>query len=329
MSIFIYIAAPGTESIYILKLSQKKYLTKIQQINTEGEPQPILLLPEKNLLYVGIRPKNRIDTYYIDNEKKIYKVHSIQLEYPINHISTDQTKNFLFCSSYHGNLIYLISLNHFGYPEHILFTIKNIYGCHFSQVDIENKILFSTALKENKIYMHKISEMIENNTINFKKHLIMGKNSGPRHLSFHPTKKYLYSINEFNGTVDVINIHNMENINIIQNINMLPIEYTGKFWGADIHITQCGKFLYATDRSANILTVFSVHEVFGTLKIINHYITEKQPRSFHIDHNDQYLFIVGQQSNSLTVYHMNDKTGLLHFLNNFSINNNPLWVTTY
>ncbi len=45
-----------------------------------------------------------------------------------------------------------------------------------------------------------------------------------------------------------------------QTLDIMPADFDGTRWAADIHITPDGRFLYASDRTASILTVFSVSE---------------------------------------------------------------------
>ncbi|CAL4321479.1 6-phosphogluconolactonase [Buchnera aphidicola (Thelaxes suberi)] len=329
MSIYIYIATPDSYSIQVFQFKKNnKHLQLVQEVSIQGEPQPIYILESKKLLYVGIRPNNRINTYAVQNNGNLKKLSSIKLSYPINHISIDINKNLLFCSSYHGNLMYLIKLDNTGIPKKIIFTINNILGCHFSHIDIQNKLIYSTALKEDKIYIHKLCKLQNNFEINFQNYLQLSNKSGPRHLTFHHNKKYLYSINELNSTIDVLKINTNNKLKIIQNISMMPLEYEGKHWASDITITNCSNFLYTIDRIANIVTLFKIHPILSTLTMIHNYVTECQPRSFHIDKYGQHLYIVGQKSNSLSIYKIDPNNGELNFLIDTQTGKNPLWITT-
>nr|VUD30264.1 6-phosphogluconolactonase [Raoultella sp. NCTC 9187] len=48
---------------------------------------------------------------------------------------------------------------------------------------------------------------------------------------------------------------------------MMPADFTGVRWAADIHLTADGRHLYACDRTASIITIFSVSEDGSVLAI--------------------------------------------------------------
>lgn len=69
-------------------------------------------------------------------------------------------------------------------------------------------------------------------------------------------------------------------------------------WAADIHITPDGRHLYACDRTASLITVFSVSEDGSVLSVEGFQPTEAQPRGFNIDNSGKYLIAAGQKITS-------------------------------
>ncbi|PPS58238.1 hypothetical protein CRX72_11785 [Pantoea sp. BRM17] len=51
---------------------------------------------------------------------------------------------------------------------------------------------------------------------------------------------------------------------------MMPADFSGTRWAADIHITPDGRSLYACDRTSSTITVFSVSEAGDALTIEGH-----------------------------------------------------------
>ncbi len=82
-------------------------------------------------------------------------------------------------------------------------------------------------------------------------------------------------------------------------------------WAADIHITPDGRHLYACDRTASIITVFSVSEDGSVLAVEGYQPTETQPRGFNLDHSGKYLIAAGQKSHHIAVYDIVGEQGLL------------------
>ncbi|WP_343155306.1 beta-propeller fold lactonase family protein [Buchnera aphidicola (Kurisakia onigurumii)] len=323
-----YISNANSSNIQVLNFKKNNEINIIQEEKVKGEPQPITISNTKKILYIGIKFKNRINTYKILQDKKIKKIHSFDVIGTPNHISLDIEEKFLFCSSFHGNLINIILLDNLGIPKKIIHTINNVPGCHFSCTNIDNTHLISTSLKSDKFYIYKFKE--KTFFPETKKKIKLNKKSGPRHLVFHPNKTIIYNINELNGTIDVWKFQKNEFFNIknIQNISIIPHEYKNPPWSSDIHITKNGNFLYASDRNASIITLFKINIYNGKLILIDYYVTEEQPRSFCISKNEKYLIVLGEKSNSISIYKINNKNGSLLFLHNMIVGSRPIWVAS-
>lgn len=97
--------------------------------------------------------------------------------------------------------------------------------------------------------------------------LKVAEGGGPRHLTFHPNNKWIYVLNELNNTVSLVK--KKEGIYYVDtSISILPegsYEYSN---GADIHISNDGKFLYASNRGHNSIVIYEVNSKNGVLKLI-------------------------------------------------------------
>ncbi|WP_157799724.1 beta-propeller fold lactonase family protein, partial [Bacillus subtilis] len=83
--------------------------------------------------------------------------------------------------------------------------------------------------------------------------------AGPRHMQFHPGGQYAYCVNELDSTVEVWALNTGEGeAESVQTLDMMPPDFSGTRWAADIHLTPDGRFLYACDRTSSTLAVFSV-----------------------------------------------------------------------
>lgn len=136
--------------------------------------------------------------------------------------------------------------------------------------------------------------------------------SGPRHLSFHPTKPYLYLINELSGEVSVFSYKD-DRFKHLQNISSHPDNYTGAKGSADIHVSPDGRFVYATNRGdANTIAVFAVDEKTGKLAFKGAQSTlGVHPRNFTIEPSGKYLLVANRDSNNVVVFTIDPETGML------------------
>ncbi|MDP1244196.1 beta-propeller fold lactonase family protein, partial [Klebsiella pneumoniae] len=102
---------------------------------------------------------------------------------------------------------------------------------------------------------------------------------------------------ELNSTSDVWALKDPKgNIESVKTLDIKPPDISGVRWAADIHITPDGGHLYACDRTASIITVFSVSEDGSVLAVEGYQPTETQPRCFNLDHSGKYLIAAGQKS---------------------------------
>jgi len=138
-------------------------------------------------------------------------------------------------------------------------------------------------------------------------HTIAG--SGPRHMVFHPQKKWAYCIEEMSGMVAVYS-YNKGRLREIQKLPSYQQNAT-EHSGADIHITPDGLFLYASNRVENTLSIFSIGGN-GMLALLGHQATMGDvPRNFAIDPTGRFVLVANQGSNNIVIFKRDTKTGLL------------------
>ena len=142
--------------------------------------------------------------------------------------------------------------------------------------------------------------------------LTLPPGSGPRHLAFHPNKKFVYCIEELSGMISGY-AYNKGIMTTIQRIPAHESTYAGPFGSADIHISHDGKFLYASNRAKeNNLAIFSIDPKNGTLKFVAlHPTLGEHPRNFIIDPTGNYLLVANQFTNNIVVFKRDSKTGLI------------------
>jgi 6-phosphogluconolactonase len=133
--------------------------------------------------------------------------------------------------------------------------------------------------------------------------------SGPRHMVFHPHKKFAYCIEEMSGTVSTYTYNNGK-LSPVQRI-MSNAKNAAEYSSADIHTSPDGLFLYASNRVENTISIFSIGSA-GVLKLVGHQSALGEvPRNFTIDPTGNFLLVANQGSNNIVVFKRNIKTGLL------------------
>lgn len=181
----------------------------------------------------------------------------------------------------------------------------------------DGKYLFADDLGKDKVHKFTVNypaKGTDNSTF-----LLTGKpaafeveqGSGPRHLTFHPNRKFAYLINEKSGKVTVFK-YNKGTLKDIQYIAADTTPGVGKKGSGDIHITPDGRYLYASNRlKADGLAIFKINQSTGELTRIGYQFTGIHPRNFIITPNGKYLLVASRDNNNIQIFAIDSNSGLL------------------
>ncbi len=142
--------------------------------------------------------------------------------------------------------------------------------------------------------------------------LSMKPGAGPRHLDFHPNGKWIYVVNELDCTVTQVKIGKKGKLKALESVSTLPADFQDKNTCADIHVSNDGRYIYASNRGHNSIAIFSVDSKKGSLTPVGHASTYGEtPRNFSLSPDNKYLLVANQNSNNIVSYKRDSKTGLL------------------
>jgi 6-phosphogluconolactonase len=137
--------------------------------------------------------------------------------------------------------------------------------------------------------------------------------SGPRHTRFHPSGRWVYSINEIAATVAVLGWD--AQFGWLTSLSEVPIRdsrFTGQSTAAELAIDRAGRLLYASNRGEDTLVVYAIDQTTGALTFVQRVSSGgKTPRSFTIDPSETWLVVANQDSRNIVVFARDPKTGHL------------------
>ncbi len=143
--------------------------------------------------------------------------------------------------------------------------------------------------------------------------LAMQAGAGPRHLAFHPNGKWIYVVNELDGSVALVEKTGQNGYLIRSRISTLPEGYREPNTCADIRVSPDGKFVYASNRGHNSIAMFQVEEE-GGLKMLGHESTQGAwPRNFSLSPDGNFLLVANQHSNNIVAFSRDKITGGLEY----------------
>lgn len=174
--------------------------------------------------------------------------------------------------------------------------------------DPEGKYVLVCDLGLDEIVFYRLEEgkLVSHHTVK------TAPGAGPRHFDFHPSGKWAYGINELDDTVNVYALDAQAgNLKILQTLSALPEGAAPGSASADIHITPCGRFLYASNRSDDSIGLYHVDAETGLLTAVEWVSTNgKTPRNFAV-FKGGYLLAANQNSSTIVSYKIDKASGRL------------------
>ncbi len=137
--------------------------------------------------------------------------------------------------------------------------------------------------------------------------------AGPRHVAIHPTGEWVYVVNELDSTVTTFAREpEAGTLQRQTTVPTLPEDFDGDSTTAEIRVHPSGKFLYASNRGHDSITVYSLETDPSAPVLVDHTSTEGQvPRNFNLDPTGAYLLAANQGSDTVVVFRINPDTGRL------------------
>jgi 6-phosphogluconolactonase len=324
----------GSQGIYAYTFDRaKQRLTLLQTVPSLESPTFLAIHPTKKYLYSVNRGKanvadqgGSVSAYGIDgatgrlsglNHKSSYG------EGPC-YVAVDNTGRYLAIAHYNEGNLTMLSLFKDGQIGGVSDAKKytgnsinpdrqessHIHTAVFSQ---DNKFLYVTDLGSDKIYIYGFNEADGTLQIPANAEVPVTPGAGPRHMAFHPSGNYLYLAEELTSTVGVFAVDKATGgLTVLQDsIPSLPDNLIEKNTSADIHTAVSGKYLYMSNRGADVISIYSIADD-GKITLTGHQSSGgKTPRNFLIDPKGEYLFAANQDSDTINMFRIHPKTGKL------------------
>ncbi|XBS70308.1 beta-propeller fold lactonase family protein [Acerihabitans sp. KWT182] len=246
------------------------------------------------------------------------------------YISTDATGRYLFSASYGGNLLAVNPIGPDGLVGNVQQVIPTGPMAHAIRNAPDNRYVFASVLGSDAWLRLKFDAKSGRLTEDKAPAYALPQKSGPRHFTFSPDHRFVYLIDELDGKLHVLafNRHN-DTVKPVQTVSIVPADFKGdKPWGADVHLTPDGRYLFASERTSSTLAQFRVDRASGELQRTGTWPTEKQPRGFAIDPSGRYLLAVGQLSTQMSVYGIDKASGNLRSIGHYPVGKGPNWIET-
>lgn len=184
---------------------------------------------------------------------------------------------------------------------------------HCTTVSPDNKYLLVNDLGLDRIMVFHFDPKTANLTPNDPPFYSTIPGSGPRNLTFHPNRKWAYSISEMGSTLECMNWDSAKGtLTRFQVISSLPKKHKSPTDAATVQVHPNGRFLYGSNRGDDSITAFSINPANGHLALIQRISCEGgSPRHFAIAPDGRWLVIGNQDTANIVVLKCDPATGKL------------------
>jgi len=184
---------------------------------------------------------------------------------------------------------------------------------HSVNISPNNKFVLGADLGTDKVMVFRLDGAAAKLTPNTPPFGELKPGSGPRHLVYAPDQKHVYVLSEMAETVTTFDFNaetgEMKRTDVV---SALPADFKGVSTAAEIEIDTAGRFVYASNRGHDSISVFAVDAKTAKLKLIQTMKTGGvQPRAFTLDPSGKYLIAGNQASNTMTTFKVDQATGML------------------
>lgn len=263
------------------------------------------------------------------------------------HLSVDPKGQFVFVANYGGGSIAVLPIQANGSlgeavdahldtgsvgpkkpanapPGSFAISGHEAPHAHMIEPDPAGRFVFSTDLGQDRIYSWILNRPTGKLTPNDPPFLSTPPGDGPRHCVFHPNGRFFYSLQEEASTLQGYD-YSASNGSLApkQMLSTLPPKFAGTSFTSELRISRDGKFIYAANRLADSIAIFSVSQS-GALTRVGEVSTHGDyPRSFTLDPTGKFLVCCNQRSDALTTYRVEGKGSKLAFTGEYAAVGSP------
>jgi 6-phosphogluconolactonase len=157
--------------------------------------------------------------------------------------------------------------------------------------------------------------------------------AGPRHITFHPSGRFAYLVNELALTLSVYALDG-ESGQLSPLQRGLPVAPSGVSGGssADIHVHPNGRFLYVSNRQdeRSNIAIFALDPATGKARLCGHEPTRgRTPRNFALDAEGRVLIAGNQSSSDVALFRVAAGGERLEHVSSRSVPPGPFFIGIY
>jgi 6-phosphogluconolactonase len=256
----VYVSNAGSKEVSVLAMDRDSgELTLIEQTAVPGTDKPsptsmpLAVTPDHRFLYAALRSEPFcVSSFAIDRGTGRLKHLAVApLADSMAYIVTDRTGRFLLSASYPGSKLTINRIDANGQVEgETTQIIPTQPKAHCILIDPTNKYCYATSLGGDIIMQWKFDPATGILSPNTPPAIATKPGNGPRHLAFHPSRRFHYLLTETTARIAAYAIDpGSGTLTDIEIVDTLPAEFKEQPAAADLHVTPNGRFIYGSERN--------------------------------------------------------------------------------
>ncbi len=243
------------------------------------------------------------------------------------HLSLDRSERWLFAVSYGDACISVFRLEADGaigertYSGQLEGSGSGVVPdrqesahAHSIYADPTNRFVFVCDLGMDRIYVFQFDADAGNLTAATIPFVETSVGAGPRHLAFHSNGRWIYAINELDGSIRHYNWDAERGaLEPADSVDTLPGDFQGENTTAEILIHPNQRFLYGSNRGHDSIALYAIDPANGSLRLIQRESSGgEHPRNFTLSDDGTLLIVANRDSNNIVYFEIDPEAGRFH-----------------
>ena len=300
---------------------------RVQLLKDVADPSFVIIDRQRRCLYSAHGDGTQAVAYRIDPNNGRLSVMNQQPTGGRNgvHLAIDATGRFLVVANYASGTVALLPIEQDGSlgPRSDLATLSGTVGPHRTQQDSSHphhcpfdptgRLLVVPDKGLDKVFVYRLDTDRRKLVPAATPDVASRAGAAPRHADFHPTRPYVYVINELDSTITAYRFDAEKGaLQPLQVHTTLPSLYTGQNTGAEIAVAPSGRFVYGSNRGHDSIAIFAIDQSTGLLTSVGWEPTQgRTPRFFGLDPTGTHLYAANQTSDTVVIFRVDQTRGTL------------------
>ena len=323
----------GSAGIYSFHCNAKTgRLSGVRAVGVSINPSFLAMHPNGKLLYAvndgGSAEADRITAFAIDPAEPSGQMHDLGSASSMGkgpcHLSLDASARWLFVANYRSGSIAVYPVQSSGALGEARQTIQqqgsvaadgSARAPHAHEIiqTPDSRFVLSVELGLDAVFIYRFDAQSGTLTPHDPPALRLPSGYGPRHLVFSKDATKVYLLTEL--TAKLITLRwdaALGSLTPLDEISVLPADYTGPPSGAELALSFNGQFLYASNRAqSNSIAAFRLGRD-GIPTLIGTFASGgTTPRFIVIDPSGRFLLAANQDSNDIAAFRIDPASGAL------------------